>query len=464
MNRQEFLRQYSERRVPWILLHAMCFMAVTFCPQHMIHRARYESRRQARWSFYSKAKALFDAGYEGNKIVILQVAIMMSFWGGGPNNYWNFYSWISTAVTIAETLGIHRSLAGTHMHPCDRSLLKRLWWILVVRDTACATLVGRPFRINLDHSDVDPLKPDDFSNDVAVALTPAADQATPEQLSHHVFGLYQVQIVNLCLILRRIITSRFSPKDFSDSDATLAHLLSDWRSRLPSELDWEGGNGLPNANMFSSTLAIMYNHNVILTYINSPPEQLVQDISTGMYSGMVCAEDMTRGAAQHIASMACAVVTKSDALLVPHELFHGIFLAAVVFYTQTKNPQPIVSQLGTAGLTNCVMALHESREFWDPSPWITQLFDKLMGTVSRQGSPGLEEDILLASMQSFADGDPGLSLRSDPMFPTGYDIWHGHPVLGNLFEGSPAIQDTSTDALGGDGADLGPWSLSSKIL
>src|SRR6202000_3234537 len=109
---------------------------------------------------------LFDTGYEMNKITILQSVLLMTMWGGGPNNYWNCWSYISTGVTIAEALGIHRSMAGANMSPQDRSLLKRLWWILVVRDASCGALVGRPFRINLNHSDMEMLTTEDFEYDM----------------------------------------------------------------------------------------------------------------------------------------------------------------------------------------------------------------------------------------------------------------------------------------------------------
>jgi len=204
VNPQEFLQQHSSGRIPWIFLHALCFISATFCPGSILHRAGFESRRQARWSFYCKAKALFDVAYEGNKIVVLQVAILMSFWGGGPNNYWNFYSWISTGVTIAEALGCHRSMAGANIKPQDRSLLKRLWWILVVRDTACAALVGRPFRVNLDHCDTDPLTAEDFQYDAA---SPSFMTGSHAQCS----GLYQIHVTKLTLILRQIIVARFYP-------------------------------------------------------------------------------------------------------------------------------------------------------------------------------------------------------------------------------------------------------------
>ncbi|KAE8143817.1 hypothetical protein BDV38DRAFT_232087 [Aspergillus pseudotamarii] len=127
INRQEFVAQHRSKKMPWILLHALCSVAVLFCPPEVLYRAGFGSRQQARLSFYSKAKALFDIGFETNKIVLLQVTILMSFWGGGPNDNWNFYSWIGMGVTIAETIGCHRSMAGTSIKPQDRSLLKRLW-------------------------------------------------------------------------------------------------------------------------------------------------------------------------------------------------------------------------------------------------------------------------------------------------------------------------------------------------
>jgi hypothetical protein len=110
VNRHEFLLQYKAKKIPWILLHALCFSSATFCPIAILHRAGFANRKQARFNYYRKAKALFDTGYECNKITILQSesfhlqtksylrlltfqqgVILLTQWGGGPNNYWNFY-------------------------------------------------------------------------------------------------------------------------------------------------------------------------------------------------------------------------------------------------------------------------------------------------------------------------------------------------------------------------------------
>ncbi|KAK9427165.1 fungal-specific transcription factor domain-containing protein [Lipomyces doorenjongii] len=346
VNREELIQQHINGKIPLILLHSISFIASTFCPLSVLHLAGFLSRRDARCFFYKKVKALFDLGYEVNKIVILQSAILMSFWGGGPNNYWNFYSWISTAVTVAEAVGIHRSTATTNMRPQDKSLLRRLWWILVVRDSICSALVGRPFRIDMDQSDTEMLTVQDFAHDAT-----ASDFL--ENPRHQKYAQYQIETAKLSLILRDIVMSRFYPGRPSVRSETLHTRLDDWKGALPSALTWQEETP-DHLNPFSASLSIQYNHHLILIYL-----------------------EITNSAAQNISTAACTIVMKSSFLVMPHELFHGIFLAQAVFYTKIKSCNELVAQLSRSALTNCQMVLHVISECWDPSPWIMQLFDSL---------------------------------------------------------------------------------------
>ncbi|KNG45729.1 transcriptional regulatory protein amdr [Stemphylium lycopersici] len=430
VNPHEFLRQHKTRSIPWMLLHALCFICVTFCPAWVLRQAGYDNRTHARSLFHNKAKALFDVGYEGNKVVVLQVAILMSFWGGGPGDHWNFYTWICTGVTMAEAIGFHRSMARANIDPQDRSLIKRLWWILVIRDTTCAIVVGRPFRINLDHSDMDPLTEEDFFYDTT--LSPNITNTPQAQCS----GFYQIHASKLSLILRDIIAARFYPrKENALTTSYLHQMLIEWRNELPAVLKWTD-NASVHCNVFIYTLCILYNHNIILTYINRPVDPLMTSPEEISAQGSL-AEEMLTNAAHQIASNSCSIVTDDEGLLPPHELFHGLFIASVVFYMQTKSRDPMTARLGLSGLTNCKMALYATRETWDASPWISQLFDKVLRIPNDDSRPPAEENDNNNMGQEVPIGPLDISSFDLNGFSMpGYDGWSNHLFLGNLFDSS----------------------------
>ncbi|KAI7171196.1 hypothetical protein KC316_g10005 [Hortaea werneckii] len=373
VNRLEFAEQYHNHNLPWILVHACCFVAATFCAESLIHQAGFTSRREARSAFYNKAKALFDLGYELNKIIVLQSVFMLTFWGGGPNDYWNFYSWIGTGVTIAEKLGIHRSLAGTNMPEKDRSLLKRLWWLLVVRDASCATLVGLPFRINMEHGDVEMLTLEDFQHDGQDETF----QSHPLRLS---YAQYQIQVAKLSLILYDVDYARFVPGQKKITIEEVYRKMQTWRQEVPAELEWT--NDPSHTRLLATCLSILHDHHLMLAGLG-------RDGGRNAFSGLELAtsgHDLGQ-AALRISNAASGIVTRSQALCAPHETYQGIFLAGVVSYVEMRSGHATLAQLGQLVVSNCQMVLHHVREAWDPSPWVLALFEKLtcsIGTDSQQ--------------------------------------------------------------------------------
>ncbi|KAL3447281.1 fungal-specific transcription factor domain-containing protein [Aspergillus insuetus] len=431
VNKQELLQQHSTGENPLILLYAISFIAVTFCAEPDLRRIGFESRIEARSFFYKKTKALFDMGYETNKITLLQITLLLSFWGGGPNTYWNFYSWISTAVTVAEAIGIHRSTAAVmNMQPQDKSLMRRLWWILVVRDSICGALVGRPFRIDMDQADTDMLTIEDFVHDAPedFLTNPSSQQ----------YAQYQIETAKMSLIMRDIITSRFHPGN-EPVESTVFHArLTQWRSELPPTLSWE--DELPDAsNPFSLSLSVQYNHHLILNSLGP-----LRGSNNLYHLDEHAREEIVDSAAEHISAVLTTLVTKSSLLTVPHELFHGMFLAQAAFYTRTKSPNKLVARLGRSALNNCQMVLRAVSEFWDPSPFIMQLFENLSARApEKQLASALDASVSrgLASVEASGLGD-GVGAANDAgVFNAllGDDRWQSNSMLSSLFDLPPEL-------------------------
>jgi hypothetical protein len=405
VNRAEFIEQYKRDSLPWILLQSCCFIGATFCPEAILHRAGYSGRRAARFSFYRKAKALFDTGYESNKIVILQSVIMLSFWGGAPNTYWNFYSWISTGVTLAETLGIHRSLRNSNMHAKDAALLKRIWWVLMVRDAFCATLVGRPFRINTDMGDAEMLSITDFEHDHPSmnAQHPLKDQ----------YGLYQIEIAKLALVLRQIVYTRWLPGRMKYASDVLNNSLAEWKQDINPLLDWERAS---SDNALAQALSILYDHHIILANLGCPPPEAGQspvDLAT-----------------QRISATASSLVLRSQTLHVPHETFQGLFITGVASYTRLRSPESASAQLGRSIINNCQMILRSAHDNWDAAPWTMELIEKLLKVPQRtsdvtegQIQPFESLAIDWTDFDAFNTIDVGVS-----------SPWQANPTLYGLFD------------------------------
>ncbi|KAK5000918.1 hypothetical protein LTR66_000335, partial [Elasticomyces elasticus] len=220
-----FEESFKAGNLPWILFHSVCFVGATFCDLSVIHRAGFKGRWHARHHFYDKAKLLFDIGYETNKIVLLQSVLMLSFWGPQMKSYWNPCSWVGFGVTIAESLGIYRINTSTYMDTKRRSLLKRLFWALALRDAYCAALLGRPFRLNIAQCDTEPLTLEDFDHDEQ-----CSNQDHGKCLLH---GHYQIQVSKLSLILRKIVEAQFGPSKNTTQAIHLRNLMDTWQSELP---------------------------------------------------------------------------------------------------------------------------------------------------------------------------------------------------------------------------------------
>ena len=366
VKKSHFERQYREGKLPWMLLHSLCFIGATFCDDSLIHQLGFKSRIGARSMFYDKAKILYSLGYEKDKITLLQSAIMLSFCGPQLKNYWNPCTWIGFGVTIAVSLGMHRTSASAISPSKDKGLLRRLWWTLSTRDAYLSTLLGRSFRINMSICDAEPLSPDDFDN-----VTSCFHQQTKCKCNHLIF--YQIQAAKLSLHLRNVIYYRIGPVCPQTTVGKLHNELKVWQTELQSPINWsQRCQPLPTSAVI---LRILYNYHIILLHMTKPTE--VGPTQSSTVSNEVQSPTV-ESAASTIASTALTLMTNSVISALPHEIFPAFFLAGIILYRQSRQLDSVAAEAGRASLENCQIVLNKARELWDPENWAMRIFDFLL--------------------------------------------------------------------------------------
>lgn len=132
-------RQYRSKKMSPMLLQAMLFIGTSYVPDDFFLSSGLSSRQDAKFHFYHRAKILFDADWELNKMAIVQTLFLVSFWRSDASNDKDTRHWLASAVNFAQTRGYHRSLSPRGSSTAaaqDRytsSLRKRIWWCLYVR-------------------------------------------------------------------------------------------------------------------------------------------------------------------------------------------------------------------------------------------------------------------------------------------------------------------------------------------
>lgn len=108
IDRADFRLKYESGNASQLLLQAIYFVAVAHGGETLYKEAGFSSRYLAAFTFYQRAKALYDANQEPDAIATLQAVHLLSHWGDKPEEQKDLWHWIGIAVSLAQALGLHR--------------------------------------------------------------------------------------------------------------------------------------------------------------------------------------------------------------------------------------------------------------------------------------------------------------------------------------------------------------------
>ncbi|KAI1083586.1 fungal-specific transcription factor domain-containing protein [Whalleya microplaca] len=379
INKTRFMRQYRDPKNPpsLLLLQAVLLAGSRVCANAQLMDAN-GSTTPAALTFYKRAKALYDANYEDDRVTIVQSLVLMGWYWEGPEDVTkNVFYWSRVAIIVAQGSGMHRSVENSQLSKADKRLWKRIWWTLFTRDRSVAVALGRPCNINLDDSDVEMLTEDDFLEDEP----DNANGIAPDPIHIHFF----LQYVKLCEIMGLVLSQQYSvaSKGRRQNAIDLTHsdmALADWLQNCPKLVYWE----MPRHHFWSALLHSNYYTTLCLLHrAHMPP-------SNSSNSNAPRFPDDSAYPSRNIAFQAAAMVTSIIENLSAHDelrycpafVVYSLFSALIMHVYQMRSPVPTIQQVTQARIRTCMEALKEVSRVWLVGKMVYTLFESILGNKS----------------------------------------------------------------------------------
>ncbi|KAH0845928.1 hypothetical protein AYO21_01399 [Fonsecaea monophora] len=191
MEAGRFIARFRDRGTDGLnllLMWSMFFAASSFADENLVKGAGYISRKAMKRAFFKRAKILYDIDYERDKIILIQSVILLSHWFVDSEDRNGPWYWIGIAISLAHTMGLHRSLkhpsqTDTRDPGIHQSLWRSIWWSCYFREVWISYGMGRPMRIHSNDVDVPMPTVDDIMRLSTVEDRPELQEYLPRDMS-----------------------------------------------------------------------------------------------------------------------------------------------------------------------------------------------------------------------------------------------------------------------------------------
>ncbi|KAG8664828.1 Transcriptional activator of fatty acid utilization [Fusarium poae] len=402
INRTKFMSQYRDARNPPSMLLLQCILLAGARISTNSQLKVDGSTSTAVATFYRRAKALYDADYERDRIILVQSMLLMGWYWVGPDDISkNMFYWSQSAITVAQNFGLHRSMEDSRLSISDKRLRRRIWWTLFTRDRALAVGLGQSVSINLDDCDVDLIVDDDFiehdGNDI--------DEYPPDPIHVDFF----VQYVKLCKLIG-LVASKYSKLSRHGQDCndinSISAAFSKWNQECPITMRWERSKH----HFWSGILYLHYFSARCLLHRASSPRnrKTLQDTkqSYGSPDGAVRAANM-------ITSIIEALSDRQQLRRCPPFIVHSLFSAILIHLHVSNTPSPSISRLAHRRLSTCLEAIKDLAQVWVVGRTVLTMIEKISG-LSTEEKPSRSNHGSRSPLKGEVFVDLGCADTSDP--------------------------------------------------
>lgn len=209
LDRDRVLRSLTlhtgEPKISLLLFHCVMLSARTF----LYARQHTLTKPAALESMFTRARLLYDLGWERDKLVLLQSLLLMTYYPQPIDKARSPIHLMAQAVPLAYSLGLHINPTDMPLNPREKILRKQLWWSVYLRERLLSIDQGSPCIIDDGEHDVPMLTRSDFEHvpscltKSGIVISAACGPESDDNLHRQMADMF-IEMVKVVVILGRI--------------------------------------------------------------------------------------------------------------------------------------------------------------------------------------------------------------------------------------------------------------------
>ncbi|TDZ20213.1 Cutinase transcription factor 1 beta [Colletotrichum orbiculare MAFF 240422] len=462
LDANEFITEYEKGKQSLLLLWSMFVASASFVDDSLLTEDFYTSRRSLKRAVYQRAKALYDADYEKDKVALIQSCFLMGHWYTSSDDRAGPWHWHGIAISLSHTIGLHRlNMPNQQASHGTKPFWRRLWWSLFHREVWLSIGLGRPMRIALDDFDTSMPSPGDA--DAPVRTESGPNKYLPDEMDT-LFDVW-LSVIGLGVALSNVLATNYRAKGVKPTRPDIERSESQirvYQSKVP-----EGGNQSRVVASHVYQFKLYFESAIIVLYrpfiLDTPREVPAAD--QGAWRTFACQK--TRTAASN-ASAAVNSMMAEDLIRLCHTITQvktacqpksprspadksdSVIAMAPpmqIHLFESTSSKPMARQMGRHNLALCMVAMDELRKSYISAEASYKLFETAINKVDNAPPHQDYQPSPLVLASSTAPGTPGFLAA----WPDGYglgtaniisDMWS--PVQNPYPDSS--VSGTHTDA------------------
>ncbi|KAH7357360.1 putative Zn(II)2Cys6 transcription factor [Pyrenochaeta sp. MPI-SDFR-AT-0127] len=383
---KSFIEQFENSRheMSLHLLWGMFVAAANFADDATLKAAGYLSRKELKRSMYIKAKALYDAEYERNKIALIQAVLLMGFWYADTEDRTGPWHWNGVAISLSQTIGLHRNpdISSGHMRSIsevDRRLWQQLWWSCFYREAWFSAGMGRPMRIHL--ADCNTTMPGAEEAEDQLESLPVHLRAKylPEGLRD--IAKLWTQLLKLTVLLSNILLQQQRPEQIFSTEAEVLYVESQIRG-CSKQHDGDAVHQRTNLVALYKYHFELYVESVILMLYRPFLVPDSAELSSRDWRSTV--DQKTRSAAATTNQILSSMISADMIHVCQSIICIALVPALQIHLLDYTSSKPMIQRMGLQHLELCMIVIEELRKTLFGAEILYRMFTKAQKQIRDQ--------------------------------------------------------------------------------